>query len=64
MKQTKYKEALARLDELVRAIESEDTGIDDLASYIKEAKQQVELCKKLLHSTEEELGQLLNDNNE
>lgn len=64
MKQTKYKEALACLEELVRAIESEETGIDDLAAYIKEAKKQVELCKTLLHSTEEQLNQLLGEENE
>ncbi|MDO4190197.1 MAG: exodeoxyribonuclease VII small subunit [Bacteroidales bacterium] len=64
MKQQTYKEAVARLDELVRAIEAEETGIDELSAYIKEAKKQVEICQNLLHKTEEELGELLKSDKE
>ena len=36
-----YEEAMARLEELVRRIESNETGIDQLAGELKEAQRLV-----------------------
>ena len=44
-----YEEAMARLEELVRKIESNDTGIDQLAALVKEAQQLAAFCREKLY---------------
>lgn len=61
-KQLKYKEAIARLEEIVSNIESNAYDIDMLTDYVKEATQLIEFCKERLHKTEEELDKILSDN--
>lgn len=43
-----YEEAMARLEELVRRIEANETGIDRLAGELKEAQRLVAFCREKL----------------
>ena len=47
-----YEEAMARLEELVRRIEANETGIDRLAGELKEAQRLVAFCREKLYATE------------
>ena len=46
-----YEEAMARLEALVRQIESNETGIDKLAALVKEAQQLTAFCREKLYAT-------------
>lgn len=61
MSEQKYTQALARLDELVQKIGSEETSIDQLLTLVEEAKKQVEICRSMLRSTEENLNEILKE---
>lgn len=54
-----YEEAMAWLEELVRKIESNDTGIDQLAALVKEAQQLAAFCREKLYATDEEIKKIL-----
>ena len=50
---------MARLEELVRRIESNETGIDQLAGELKEAQRLVAFCREKLYVTDEEIKKIL-----
>jgi len=50
---------MARLEELVRRIESNETGIDRLAGELKEAQRLVAFCREKLYVTDEEIKKIL-----
>lgn len=56
-----YEKAMARLEELVRAVEGNETGIDSLAEQLKEAQQLIAFCKEKLCATDEEIKKILED---
>ena len=56
-----YEKAMARLEELVRAVENNETGIDSLAEQLKEAQQLIAFCKEKLFATEEEIRKILEE---
>ena len=49
---------MARLEELVRRIESNETGIDQLAGELKEAQRLVAFCREKLYATDEEIKKI------
>ncbi len=57
-KQT-YEEAMARLEEIVRMVENNETGIDRLAAQLKEARGLIDFCRKKLYATDEEIRKIL-----
>ena len=54
-----YEEAMARLEELARRIENNETGIDRLAAELKEARRLMDFCKEKLYATDEEIKKIL-----
>jgi exodeoxyribonuclease VII small subunit len=50
-----YDEAIGRLEKIVKNLEEDDQGMDDLTDMVKEASQLVKLCKKKLKMTTEEI---------
>lgn len=58
-----YKEAKTELDKIVRALEDETMGIDDLAANLKVASELINYCRQKLRSTEEEISILLENMN-
>jgi len=50
-----YDEAIGRLEQIVRKLEEDDQGMDELTSMVKEASHLVKLCKKKLKMTTEEI---------
>ena len=58
-KELTYEEAMKRLEEIVKKIESGETDIDSLAANLKEAKKLVEFCKEKLTNAEAEVKKCL-----
>lgn len=57
-KEPKFNEALAELQSIVRKMEADDVDIDALAEHVKRAQELVDVCKKKLVKTEEEVKKL------
>ncbi len=55
-----YEEALARLQELVAAIEAPDAAIADIGGKLKEAMGLLEFCRNELVGYEKEFDTILN----
>ena len=54
-----YEEAMARLEELARRMENNETGIDRLAAELNEARRLMYICKEKLYATDEEIKKIL-----
>jgi exodeoxyribonuclease VII small subunit len=61
---TKYEEALAQLETIVRKMEANEYDIDELATQLKTAQQLIKLCKDKLTKTEEEIQKMYGSENE
>jgi len=60
MKETKtYQDAFEELQLLVRKMENAEIPVDELAEMIKRATLLINICKKKLTDTEEEVKSLL-----
>ena len=60
MKETKtYQEAFEELQQLVRKMENAEIPVDELAEILKKATLLINICKKKLTDTEEEVKGLL-----
>ena len=53
--ETKYEEALAQLETIVRKMESNEMNIDEIAAQLKTAQRLIKLCRDKLTKTEAEL---------
>lgn len=62
MKMT-YEKALTDLEEIVNKLEQKSITIDELPQTVKKAKELVELCKKKLDQTEQEINQIIDLDN-
>ena len=62
MKEVKtYQEAFEELQQLVRKMENAEIPVDELAEMIKRATLLINICKKKLTATEEEVKTLLEE---
>ena len=61
MEEITYTQAVNELEELVKKMQSPDCSIDHLSQYTKRCKELLDICKKRLTATNEELKQILTD---
>lgn len=54
-----YEGAMARLEELARRMESDETGMDELAEELREARRLMDFCREKLYATDEEIRKAL-----
>lgn len=57
----KYEEALARLDELVAAIEDPQRDFTGIADDVKKAMELVKWCRNYIRKGEEDIEKLIKD---
>lgn len=50
-----YDKALHRIEEIVKQLEEDDKGIDELSSLVQEASGLIKDCKMKLRMTEEDI---------
>ncbi|MCR5152338.1 MAG: exodeoxyribonuclease VII small subunit [Prevotella sp.] len=60
----KYEEALAKLEKIVRLLESGECDIDQMADQLKEAKKLIKMCRDRLTKTDEEIAKILDEQEE
>ncbi len=58
--QLTYESAFAELQQIVRDLQDEAVGIDELSAKIARAAELVRFCRERLRVTEEEIGKLTN----
>lgn len=54
-----YRKAFEELEEITKAIESEEVPVDDLAKKVKRAAELLEICNARLKATEEEVNKII-----
>lgn len=54
-----YEKAMARLEQIVSQVESNELDIDKLTASLKEAKELIDFCKDKLYTTDAEIKKLL-----
>jgi len=60
-KEISYTQAIEELEEIVSSIENEDVNVDELSKKVTRAAELIKICKSKLHSTEEEVLNILKD---
>jgi exodeoxyribonuclease VII small subunit len=61
MTKFKYDQALARLQEISKMLESEVEDINELSALVKESAKLLRQCKKQLKNTSDEIDKTLNN---
>ena len=56
-----YEEAIQRIEEITKKIESGEMDIDSLATSLKEAKELVQYCKEKLTKVEADVKKILDE---
>ena len=60
-KDLKYDEAFTELQQIVADLEDGEISVDDLSLKIKRASELIQLCKKKLTTTEEDVTKILKE---
>lgn len=60
-KKISYTEAMAEIEKIMTKLRSESIDVDTLAAEVKRASELIEMCKQRLHTTEEEVRKLFNN---
>ena len=60
-KEIPYTEAMAEIEKIMTKLRGESIDIDTLTAEVKRASELIEMCKKRLRTTEEEVRKLFND---
>ncbi|MBQ2394191.1 MAG: exodeoxyribonuclease VII small subunit [Alistipes sp.] len=60
-KKISYTEAMAEIEKIMTKLRSESIDVDTLADEVKRASELIEMCKQRLHTTEEEVRKLFNN---
>lgn len=61
MEEITYSQALNELEELVKKMQDANCSIDNLSQYTKRSKELLDLCRKRLTATDEELKRILDE---
>jgi exodeoxyribonuclease VII small subunit len=56
-----YEEAIHRIEEITKKVESGEMDIDSLATNLKEAKELVQFCKEKLTKVEADVKKILDE---
>ncbi len=60
-KEFSFNEAVIKIEEILRNIESGDLDVDRLAIEVKNASELIKQCQKKLKTTEEEINSIFKD---
>lgn len=56
-----YSEAMAEIEKILTKLRGESVDVDTLTTEVKRASGLIEMCKKRLHATDEEVRKLFNE---
>lgn len=57
-----YTKAVARLEEIMEAVQGGKLDVDELSGLLKEASELVKFCREKLYKVDEEVKALIDDN--
>ncbi len=60
-RETKYEEAVEKLENIVKRLENDEMGIDEMTTELKKAQQLIKLCKDRLTKTDAEIQKILDN---
>jgi exodeoxyribonuclease VII small subunit len=60
-KEFSFNEAVKRIEEILRTIESGNLDVDQLSVEVKNASELIKQCQKKLKTTEEEINSIFKD---
>jgi exodeoxyribonuclease VII small subunit len=60
-KEFSFNEAILRIEEILKNIESGELDVDRLSSEVKRASELIKQCQKKLRTTEEEINSIFKD---
>lgn len=60
-KQISYTEAMAEIEKILVELRGENIDVDTLTDKVARASSLIELCKKRLHATEQEVKKLFGE---
>ncbi len=60
-KELKYEESFDELQQIVADLEDGEISVDELSAKIKRASELIQLCKKKLTTTEEDVTKILKE---
>ncbi len=60
-KEIKYREAVERLDEILKQIDDDNIDVDELSEQIKEAVELLRVCKAKIDKAELEVKKVVED---
>lgn len=63
-KELTYEEAMLRLEEIVKAVESSDLELSELTGQLAEAQRLARYCQEILRKVESDVNKLLEDEQE
>jgi len=58
MEKMKYEEMMGQLEDIVKRLENNEMGIDEMGEQLKKAQELIKLCKDRLVETEKECAAL------
>lgn len=58
MEKMKYEEMMGQLEDIVKRLENNEMGIDEMGEQLKKAQELIKLCKDRLVETEKECSAL------
>ncbi len=58
-RETKYEDAVHKLEDIVQRLENDQLGIDEMTAELKKAQQLIKLCKERLSKTDAEIQKIL-----
>ncbi len=60
-KEFSFNDAVLKIEEILKNIETGDLDVDKLSAEVKKASELIKLCQKKLRSTEEEINSIFKD---
>ncbi len=60
-KEFSFRDALVRIEEIIKNIENGDLDIDKLSAEVKNATELIRQCQKKLKTTEDEINSIFKD---
>lgn len=60
-KEFSFNDAVLKIEEILKNIESGELDVDRLSAEVKKASELIKLCQKKLRTTEEEINSIFRD---
>lgn len=60
-KEFSFNDAVLKIEEILKNIESGELDVDKLSAEVKKASELIKLCQKKLRNTEEEINSIFRD---